>query len=88
MNEKCAQCKHHDVFWDGEGCSLLNNTENCKFEPKDDAEKPKKEKKCLHCRFCRGVYTNGGFQFLGCYHQPYHGKWVAEIKECPKEKER
>jgi hypothetical protein len=25
--------------------------------------------------------------FLGCRHEPYKGKWVAEIKECPKEGE-
>lgn len=45
------------------------------------------KKNCLHCRLCRGVYANGGFQFLGCYHYPYHGTWVAEIKECPKKAE-
>ena len=32
MKENCAECKHHDVFWGGSGCNLLNNKEHCKFE--------------------------------------------------------
>ena len=32
--ENCVDCKHHDVFWGGSGCNLLNNGERCKFEPK------------------------------------------------------
>ena len=32
--ENCADCKHHDVFWGGSGCNLLNNGERCKFELK------------------------------------------------------
>ena len=42
MKENCAECKHHDVFFGGSGCNLLNNEENCMFEPrkqlKDDFE--------------------------------------------------
>lgn len=30
--ENCAECIHHDVFWRGSGCNLLNNGERCKFE--------------------------------------------------------
>ena len=30
--ENCAECKHHDIFWDGSGCNLLNNGERCRFE--------------------------------------------------------
>lgn len=33
MKENCAECGHHDVFWDGAGCNLMNNGERCKFEP-------------------------------------------------------
>lgn len=33
MKENCADCKHHDIFWGGSGCNLLNNGERCKFEP-------------------------------------------------------
>lgn len=44
------------------------------------------EGRCSGCFNCRTVYTNGAWQFKGCYHEPYHGKWVAEIKNCPKGK--
>lgn len=30
----CDNCKHHDVFWTGGGCNLLNNMERCKYESK------------------------------------------------------
>lgn len=34
--ENCANCKHHDVFWSGGGCNLLNGGERCKYEPNDE----------------------------------------------------
>ena len=43
-----------------------------------------KDGRCKGCDFCRGV-SGGGFDFLGCYHKPYKGKWVCEIKKCPKQ---
>lgn len=33
--ENCAECTHHDIFWEGSGCNLLNNMEHCKFEQKN-----------------------------------------------------
>lgn len=42
--------------------------------------------RCEHCEYIHPVSANGGFTFLGCYCEPYHGKWVAEIEDCPKEK--
>ena len=33
MKENCAECRHHDAFWGGSGCNLLNNGESCKFNP-------------------------------------------------------
>lgn len=36
MSENCANCKHHDVFWSGAGCNLLNGGERCKYEPNDE----------------------------------------------------
>jgi len=39
--------------------------------------------RCDSCRYCRTVYATGGWSFLGCYHEPYHGKWVGEIRNCP-----
>lgn len=43
--------------------------------------------RCSGCSDCRTVYANGGWQFKGCYYKPYRGKWVAEIKDCPKKDE-
>lgn len=43
------------------------------------------EKKCKHCEHCRRVYAQNGWSIVGCFHEPYRGKWIAEIKECPKE---
>lgn len=39
------------------------------------------------CQFCdnsRWIADFGQFKLLGCFHEPYQGKWCAEIKECPK----
>lgn len=43
--------------------------------------------RCSGCPDCRTVYADGGWQFKGCYYKPYRGKWVAEIKDCPKKEE-
>lgn len=42
--------------------------------------------RCDGCRDCQIVYANGGWSFYGCYYEPYHGKWIAEIQNCPKGK--
>lgn len=42
--------------------------------------------RCKGCEYGRGV-SGGGWSFLGCFHEPYKGKWVAEIKDCPIGKE-
>lgn len=44
--------------------------------------KPKKQR-CEGCKYCK-VIDGGGWDFYGCHHEPYKGKWVAEIKLCPK----
>lgn len=49
----------------------------------DDRAKEKRER-CRGCEYKRIVHCNGGFNFYGCYHRPYTGKRVAEIKDCPK----
>lgn len=41
MKENCAICKHHDVFWEGSGCNLINHFEKCRFEAR-----------LLPCPFC------------------------------------
>lgn len=45
----------------------------------------RKVKPCRNCPDCRKVYAQGNWSFHGCYHEPYHGKWIAEIEKCPKE---
>lgn len=47
----------------------------------------KKHLRCEKCEYRRTVHANGGFTFHGCYHRPYTGKWVREIKDCPAGKE-
>ena len=42
------------------------------------------KERCDGCKHCKLVHSNGGFSFYGCRYKPYHGKWVAEIKDCPK----
>jgi hypothetical protein len=40
--------------------------------------------RCHPCEYARAVFAQDQSMFLGCYHEPYRGKWVAEIKDCPK----
>lgn len=44
-----------------------------------------KDGRCKGCIYARTMGSNGGWQFIGCTHKPYNGKWVTEIKDCPKE---
>lgn len=43
------------------------------------------EGRCKGCQYARAVVATGQWMFLGCYHEPYRGKWTCEIKYCPKE---
>ena len=40
--------------------------------------------RCNPCQHARCVVATGQYMFLGCYHAPYKGKCVSEIKYCPK----
>jgi len=43
-------------------------------------------KDCNTCGFSRRIYSApGGWSFIGCRHEPYHGKRCAEIEKCPRE---
>ena len=42
--------------------------------------------RCNPCKYAKAVVAGDDFTFLGCYCEPCHGKWVAEIKDCPKVK--
>lgn len=50
----------------------------------DDFYEYLREGRCHPCKFAKYVGTWAGWGFLGCYHHPYTGKWVREIKNCPK----
>lgn len=39
--------------------------------------------RCNPCKYAKVVVATGQWSFLGCHCDPYMGKWVAEIKECP-----
>ena len=43
--ENCAECKHHDIFWGGSGCNLLNNGERCRFEPQKNSRVGEEDKR-------------------------------------------
>lgn len=45
-------------------------------------------RECSKCRFRKIFDCTDNFKILGCMHEPYHGKWVVEIDECPKKKRR
>ena len=36
------------------------------------------------CEHCHGITAQDGWKFKGCFCSPFKGKFVAEIKECPK----
>ncbi|SDO85583.1 hypothetical protein SAMN05216366_102101 [Selenomonas ruminantium] len=40
---------------------------------------------CSRCRFKEVIDCGGGFVIVGCTHEPYKGKWVAEIDKCPRD---
>lgn len=44
-----------------------------------------KDGRCKGCDKSRCVPATGGYLFLGCFHEPYKGKSVTEIKDCPKQ---
>lgn len=44
-----------------------------------------KNGRCKGCEYCKPL-NGGDWGFWGCYHEPYRGKWVCEIKDCPKVK--
>ena len=44
-----------------------------------------RSERCEPCNHSKIISCNGRFRFLGCTHTPYKGKWVVEIKDCPKD---
>ena len=41
--------------------------------------------RCEGCKFVKLINAQNDWKFYACYCKPYRGKWVAEIKDCPKE---
>lgn len=39
---------------------------------------------CLQCEHSKTKYDQYGSKYCYCFLNPDKGKWVAEIKECPK----
>lgn len=39
--------------------------------------------RCKPCQYGKVVVAQNEYMFLGCYHRPFTGKRVAEIKQCP-----
>lgn len=37
--------------------------------------------KCVHACI---IVCNDGFEFIGCRHEPYKGRWITELRKCPK----
>ena len=40
--------------------------------------------RCRDCEYRQMVHAKGGCSFCGCFHEPYKGTWIAEIKDCPR----
>lgn len=42
--------------------------------------------RCDGCKYAKIMGSNpSGWQFVGCIHEPYKGKWTCEIEQCPKQ---
>lgn len=52
----------------------------------DDFYKNLPDGRCKGCEYVKAIVATGQWIFLGCYHKTYKGKWVSEIRDCPKTK--
>ena len=41
-------------------------------------------KRCGECEYCKSVNAGNDWWFKGCFCDPYRGKWISEIDNCPK----
>lgn len=39
--------------------------------------------RCNPCKYAKAINAGNDWVFLSCWHEPYRGKRVAEIKDCP-----
>ena len=40
------------------------------------------------CKYCKGIAAQDGWRFRGCFCSPFKGKFIRDIKECPKKKQK
>ena len=40
--------------------------------------------RCKACEFCRDTVSKNGWEYKGCYSDPYNVRWICSIKECPR----
>ena len=78
FDDRCPGYKNMDPA-DWEEIHYPRMTSNTTIFTQDEIPK----QRCDDCKYKRLVYANGQFSFYGCYHKPYTGKWLAEIKNCP-----
>lgn len=81
MKESCVECRHHDVFWGGAGCNLLNNGERCKFESLQDPAEGRRmtEKGCLTYEDIEAYF--GDEDYEACF---WH---ISDLEVCDTPKE-
>lgn len=39
--------------------------------------------RCHPCKYAKAINAGDDWVFLSCWHEPYQGKRVTEIKDCP-----
>lgn len=51
-------------------------------------EREERMKKCMSCPHAKEVKVGDSAPLLRCFKEPYTGKWVVEVVECPLEEEK
>ena len=51
----------------------------------DDFYKNLPKGRCHPCKYAKAIYAGNVGVFLSCWHEPYQGKRVVEIKDCPRQ---
>lgn len=41
---------------------------------------------CLQCQYSKDRRDQDGYKYCYCFYDQDKGRWVAEIRECPKDK--
>lgn len=82
----CSECNYESGEFTGgkfcTNCGAKMNTEGM-IEVSVSVELP--NGRCYDCKYSKWVGADKPYMFLGCYHDPYHGKRTIEIEHCPRE---